>query len=103
MRYLLWLPLRVVALILLPIITVFGFLRMLLRVIGGANQMSPSPAGCLVQFILLPVYLPVMVIYYVASILYLRIVALDVRFGFATPEEAQKLPGISIGEDEMER
>ena len=91
MRYLLWLPLRVSALILLSIMTVFGFLRALLRGFTRADQTPPSTPGCLMQFILLPIYAPIAAIYLAAFALYRRIIALDVKFGFAKPEEVQRL------------
>lgn len=93
MRYILWLPLRVSALILLSIVTVFGFLRALLRGLTGADQVPPSTTSCLVQFILLPIYAPVAVIYLGAFALYHRIIALDVKFGFAKPDETIKKGG----------
>lgn len=80
MRYLLWLPLRVGALILLLIMTVCGFLRMLLRGIG---------ACCVMGFILLPIYMLIVAIHSTAATLYFRICALDVKFGFAKPEEVE--------------
>lgn len=82
MRYLVWLPLRVGALILLLIMTVSGFLRMLLRGITGC---------CGMAFILLPIYMLIVAIHSTAATLYFRTRALDVKFGFAKPEEVEGL------------
>jgi len=91
MKYILWPFLRVAALVLLLLLTVSGFLRFALRALTGANQIPPPTLGCLLQFVLLPVFLPIMVIYFTSSRLYLEIMVLDVKLGFAKPEEALRV------------
>lgn len=91
MKYLLWPLLRVAALVLLVLVTVFGFLRAVLRGLTGANQIPPPTFGCLVQFLTLPIFVPIMLIYFVLARLYLEIMVLDVKFGFAKPEEGLRV------------
>jgi hypothetical protein len=88
MTYLLWPVVRVVALILLLLLTFSSFMRLLLRGIGGADQVPPSPLGCLIQFIMLPLFLPVILLYYASHRAYLETMVLDVKLGFASPDEA---------------
>lgn len=91
MKYLLWPFLRVAALVLLVLVTVFGFLRAVLRVLTGANQIPPPTSGCLFQFLTLPIFLPILFIYLSSARLYLEIMILDVKLGFAKPEEGLRV------------
>jgi len=91
MRYLFWLPIRITSLVLQFILAIFGFLRLLLWAIQAPVRGLPL-VGLLIQLILLPTYLPIVFIYLATSKLYMRtVVALDLKFGFATPDEAQEL------------
>jgi len=91
MRFLFWLPIRISSLVLQAILAVFGFLRLLLSAIGTLVGAVPI-LGLLIQLILLPIYAPVMFIYDAISKLYMRtIVALDLKLGFATPDEVKEL------------
>lgn len=91
MRYLFWLPIRITALVLMAILTVSGFLGTLLQAIIAPVRPLPI-LGLLIQLILLPIYAPIVFIYTATSKLYMRtVVALDLKFGFATPDEAQEL------------
>jgi len=48
--------------------------------------------GLLIQLILLPIYAPIIFIYDAVSKLYMKtVVALDLKLGFANPDEAQEL------------
>lgn len=89
MRYFLWLPLRISALILLPILAVSGFLRATLRGFTGADvdSGSSSPLGCLMQFILLPAYAPIALIYLTVRRFFNEIMVHDIKFGFARPDK----------------
>ena len=91
MKYLLWPFLRLAALVLLVLVTVFGFLRAVLRALTGANQIPPPTFGCLLQFLTLPVFLLTMFIYLTSARLHLEIMVLDVKFGFAKPEEGLRV------------
>jgi len=91
MKYLLWPFLRVAALVLLVLVSVFGFFRVVLRALTGANQIPPSTFGCLVQFITLPMFMPISFIYLASARLYLEIMVLDVKFGFAKSEEGLRV------------
>lgn len=98
MKYLLWPLVRVVALLLLTVLSISGFFRVALRALAGANQIPPSPLGLFLQSILSPVFLPIMVIYLISSRLYLEVMVVDVKLGFAKSEEglrvaAQTFPG----------
>jgi len=99
MKYLLWPLLRVAALVLLVLVTVFGFLRAVLRELTGANQIPPPTFGCLLQFLTLPVFLPTMFIYLTSARLYLEIMVLDVKFGFAKPEEGLRVAARTFPEN----
>ncbi len=91
MRYLFWLSIRITALVLQAILAVFGFLRLLLWAIQAPVRGLPL-VGLLIQLIMLPLYAPIVFIYLATSKLYMRtIVALDLKFGFATSDEAQYL------------
>jgi len=91
MRYLFWLPIRITALILQAILAVFGLLRLLLVAIQAPVRGLPL-LGLLIQLILLPIYAPIVLIYTATSKLYMRtVVALDLKFGFATPDEVKEL------------
>jgi len=91
MKYLLWPFLRVAALVLLVLVSVFGFLRMVLRALTGANQIPPPTSGRLFQFLTLPIFLPILFIYLSSARLYLEIMVLDVKLGFAKPEEGLRV------------
>ncbi len=91
MRYLLWPFLRLTTLVLLIIVTTTGFFRAVLRALTGANQIPPPTFGCLLQFVTLPIFVPIMLIYFTSARLYLEIMVLDVKFGFAKPEEGLRV------------
>jgi hypothetical protein len=91
MRYVVWLPLRLVSVCLLAIVTVFGFLRAILREVTGANQVPPSCFGNLLQLVLLPIWGPIFIIYLLAWRLYQRTIDLDVKYGFAKRAEVERL------------
>lgn len=99
MKYFLWPLLRVVALVLLVIVSYFGFLRAALRALTGANQIPPPPFGCLLQFLTLPIFVPIMLIYLASARLYLEIIALDVKLGFAKPEEGLRVAAQTFPEN----
>jgi hypothetical protein len=87
MNYLLWPFLRATAVMLLVVLTVSGFLRAALRALTGANQIPPSQAGCWMQFITLPLFAPIVFIYYLAQTLYLWVIFFDVKLGFTSLEK----------------
>ena len=99
MKYILWPFLRVVALVLLVVLTVSGFLRVALRALTGANQVPPPTFGCLVQFLTLPIFVPIMLIYFTSARLYLEIMVLDVKLGFAKPEEGLRVAAQTFPEN----
>lgn len=99
MKYLLWPFLRVAALVLLVILTVSGFLRAALRALTGANRVPPPTFGCLVQFLTLPIFVPIMLIYFTSARLYLEIMVLDVKLGFAKPEEGLRVAAQTFPEN----
>jgi len=91
MKYVLWPFLRVAALVLLVVVTIFGFLRTTLRKLTGADQTPPPTFGCLLQFLTLPIFAPIMLIYFISARLYLEIIVLDVKLGFAKPKEGLRV------------
>ncbi len=99
MKYLLWPFLRVVALVLLVLVTVFGFLRAVLRALTGANQIPPPTSGCLLQFISSPIFSPILFIYLSSARLYLEIIVMDVKLGFAKPEEGLRVAAQTFPEN----
>jgi len=91
MKYLFWPFLRLFALVLLVVVTIFGVLRGLLRALSGANQIPPSTSGCLMQVLLMPIFLPIAFVYFVFARLYLEIMVIDVKLGFSKPEEVLRV------------
>lgn len=86
MKYFLWPLLRAAAVVLLPVITVSGIVRAVLRGLTGADQVPPRPMFFLLQLISLPLYIPTMLVYHVAVTAHLWIVYYDVKLGFASAE-----------------
>jgi hypothetical protein len=70
MKYFLWPLLRAAAVVLLPVITVSGIVRAVLRGLTGADQVPPRPMFFLLQLIVLPLYIPAILIYFVAVAAY---------------------------------
>lgn len=101
MRYLLWPLLRAGALVLLPIITVFGGLMSLLKGITPILS-SCFLLGCLLYLPLLPLVGLIAVIHYTASRLYLEIMFLDVKLGFAQPDEVLSVVKRTFPRDEWD-
>ena len=87
MRYVFWPPLRVAGLLVRVLVVPTGLFRAILRELGGADQISERP---LIQFALLPLYGPIVLLHHLAITILLWIVVLNVRLGFVTPGDGFK-------------
>lgn len=86
MRYLVWPLLFVVALVLQLLLLFTGTLRKMLRDLGGADQPNQQ-SYCLIQVALFPLFLPVILLHYLAEASLAWTVVIKEKLGFSTSND----------------